>query len=101
MAPHKDGKGLSSLHFLVMQARASLERLLLPLQQPQVYASEVISSMLTLERIEHAVEITCECRPRWILFFSVQTNVSWRTLFIIWYSNQHLVIKVQSCPVLR
>ena len=33
-------------------------------------------------------------------FFLVQTKVSWRTLFIIWYSRQRLGIKVQSCPVL-
>ena len=36
-----------------------------------------------------------------VFFFSVQTTVSWYTLFIIWYSRQPLGIKVQSGPVLR
>ena len=36
-----------------------------------------------------------------MIFFVVQTKVSWRTLFIIWYSRQRLGIKVQSCLVLR
>ena len=36
-----------------------------------------------------------------IIFFLVQTKVSWRTLLITWYSRQRLGIKVQSCPVLR
>ena len=34
-------------------------------------------------------------------FFLVQTKMSWRTQFIIWYSRQRLRIKVQSCPVLQ
>ena len=35
------------------------------------------------------------------LLFLVQTKMSWRTLFIRWYSRQPLGIKVQGCPVLR
>ena len=53
---------------------------------------------------------TFRCRARhldhlwvWTMWtiFLVQTKMSWRTLFIIWYSRQLLGIKVQSCPMLR
>ena len=67
--------------------------------------ADALAAEACVSLMPHTVTRPVTARVEWLLlnsnFVLVQTKMSWRTLFIIWYTRQPLGIKAQGCLVLR